>query len=76
MALSYRKQIELAHELGAKYEVGRWKFPSDEAAATFRRRVAGMEWTPEQKAAADEALRQQHTLMANKTFIDMEPGGK
>lgn len=54
--MTYRQQIELAHELGAKYIVGRWKFPSDDAAATFRRRVSGMEWTEEQRQTADAAL--------------------
>lgn len=73
MAMSFREQIMLAHELGGKYEVGYWKFPSDELAASFRRRVSGVEWTPEDRAKADKALEHYRNVLRE---VPMEPEGK
>lgn len=71
MALSYREQVALAHDLGGKYELGYWKFPSDELAATFRRRVSGLEWTPAQREAADKALLVHRNAMAADFVIGL-----
>jgi hypothetical protein len=72
-ALSYREQIVLAHELGGKYEMGYWKFPSDELASTFRRRVSGVEWSQEDRTKADKALQQYRKVLRD---VPMEPEGK
>lgn len=72
-ALTYREQIKLAHELGGKYEMGYWKFPSDELAASFRRRVSGMEWTEEERAKANTALEHYRKVLRD---VPMEPEGK
>ena len=73
MALSSREQIVLAHELGGKYVMGYWKFPSDELTATFRRRVSGVEWTEQQRKDADKALEHYRNVLRD---VPLEPEGK
>jgi hypothetical protein len=68
--------MALAHSLGAKYEMGYWKFPTPELKATFQRRVSGMEWTEQQRKVADDALKAQRDVLMTKKLIDMEPGTK
>jgi hypothetical protein len=73
MVMSYREQIALAHELGAKYEMGYWKFPTPELKATFQRRVSGVEWTPAEREKADKALEHYRNVLRD---VPMEPEGK
>lgn len=77
MTMTLRQQIETAHEMGGKYEMGFWKFPSNEIAAAFKRRVAGLEWTDEMKAKADAALAaQREALKAEPPEFPLEPEGQ
>lgn len=75
MALTWSEEIRTAHDLGATFANGYWKFPTPEVAAQFKRIQSGLEWSPKQAAQAQAALVKQRDEFVKKqsAAAPMEP---